>query len=101
MGRSGLATGFGVPHVIYRTESNPCRIGYAEVAFCVSDRFQRCKRLARAILAAFEAFPQPLHELESDGLITRIADHLVRRSDAKPRNFTAPQRLMDPRSLVP
>jgi len=51
--------------------------------------------LARAILAAFEAFPQPLHELESDGLITRIADHLVRRSDAKPRNFTAPQRLMD------
>jgi AraC-like DNA-binding protein len=52
--------------------------------------------LAHTILAAFEYFPRSLPELESDALVTRIADHLMRRSDAKRRSqkFIASRRLM-------
>jgi AraC-like DNA-binding protein len=53
--------------------------------------------LARTIFAAFECFPRSLPELESDALVTRIADHLVQRSDGKQREqiFIAPRRLMN------
>jgi AraC-like DNA-binding protein len=95
-GRAGLVTGFGY-RMLY---IEPSRIREAldirSLPF-VSQIVFNDAALARTILAAFEAFPQPLHELESVALITRIADHLVRRSDAeqKSRSFTAPKRLMD------
>jgi AraC-like DNA-binding protein len=39
--------------------------------------------LARTVLAAYRSFPEPLPELESDAIIARIADQLLRRSDAR------------------
>jgi AraC-like DNA-binding protein len=47
--------------------------------------------LARAVLAAYRSFPEPLPELESDAIIARIADHLLRRSDAR-RGSSTPAR---------
>jgi AraC-like DNA-binding protein len=93
-GRSGLATGFGYRMLYIEPSRIRDALDIRRLPF-VSQIVFNDAALARTILAAFEAFPQLLHELESDGLITRIADHLVRRSEAKPRNFTAPKRLMD------
>jgi AraC-like DNA-binding protein len=44
------------------------------------------RELARTVLGAFRSFPEPLPELESDAIIARIADHLVRCSDGKPHS---------------
>jgi AraC-like DNA-binding protein len=43
------------------------------------------RELAGTVLAAFRSFPEPLPELESDAIIARVADHLVRCSDSKPQ----------------
>ena len=40
--------------------------------------------LARTVAAAFRSFPDPLPELESDSIIARVAEQLLRRSDSKP-----------------
>lgn len=55
------------------------------------------RALSQTILAAFRSFPEPLPELESDAVIARVADYLVRRSDTKPalRKLTVSKRLME------
>jgi AraC-like DNA-binding protein len=95
-GRAGSVTGFGYRMLYLEPSRVREALDVLNLPFVPQMVFNDLI-LARAILAAFESFPRPLHEMESDALIARVADHLVRRGDAKQKtqNFTAPQRLMD------
>jgi AraC-like DNA-binding protein len=94
-GRAGLATGFGYRMLYVEPSRIRDALDVASLPFVPEIVFDDAT-LARTILAAFDYFPRSLPELESDALITRIADHLVRRSEAKrnPGNLIAPRRLM-------
>jgi AraC-like DNA-binding protein len=82
-GRAGSDTGFGY-RMIYLEPSYVRKVLDTPSLPYVPGIVANDAGFARTILSAFESFPQALHELESDALITRLADHLLRRSDARP-----------------
>jgi AraC-like DNA-binding protein len=86
-GRAGSAAGFGY----YMTYIEPSRIRQAldlrNLPFVPRMVFND-RELARTVLAAFRSFPDPLPELESDAIISRVTDHLVRFSDGNPQPRT-------------
>jgi AraC-like DNA-binding protein len=95
-GRAGSAAGFSY----YMMYIEPSRIRQAldlqDLPFVPRMVFAD-RELARTVLAAFRSFPESLPELESDAIIARVADHLVRCSDGKPqpRKPTSAKRQME------
>lgn len=95
-GRAGSAAGFSY----YMLYIEPSRIRRAmdlrNLPFVSRTVFDD-RQLARTVLTAFRSFPEPLSELESDAIIARVADHLVRCSDCKtqPTRPTPAKRQME------
>jgi AraC-like DNA-binding protein len=94
-GRAGVVSGFGYRMLYIEQSRIREALDLASLPFVPEIVFDDAA-FARTILAAFECFPRSWPELESDALITRIADHSVQRSDArrKPQDFIAPRQLM-------
>jgi AraC-like DNA-binding protein len=95
-GRAGSRAGFGYRMIYLEPSQLREALDRPNLPFVPDTVFDDAV-LARTILAAFESFPQRLAELESDALVTRIADRLERRSDAgrSASKLTVPLKIMD------